>query len=81
MMRESGTVAWLRVEILATINTLKGFIQSGHTLGYFMLKCELKSISLLGLIFPHSFLYVTFFEYVNKNDYGYHTGVIFFLNF
>jgi len=52
---ENETVEWLRVEILATINSLKGFVWSGHTLGYFMLKCELKSISLLGLIFPTAF--------------------------
>ena len=55
MMHESGTVEWLLVEILATINSLNGFIQSGHTLGYFMLKCALKNISLLGLIFLTAF--------------------------
>ena len=70
------------MEVLAPINSLKGFIQNGHTLGYFMLQCELKNISLLGVIFSHSFSYVTlFFEYVNKNDYGGKKLIFFFQNF
>jgi hypothetical protein len=55
MMRESTTVERLFMEILAPIDSLKGFIPSGHTLGYFMLKYELKSIGLLGMIFPTAF--------------------------
>jgi len=35
-MHESGTVEWLLVGILAPINSLKGFIQIGHTLEYFV---------------------------------------------
>ena len=36
VMHESGTVEWLLVGILAPINSLKGFIQIGHTLEYFV---------------------------------------------